>query len=269
MTNTQICVSDLLLLSHQLEVKIEKLQAAGVTYVELLVDGKAWDDTTVCYEKYAPYLLSTGLKFSVHPPAWDTNLTSENKTIREATYLEYCKAIEFAQLIGGKHVVIHPGFCYSPGFDKENAKKRAQELVSRLCMTAKPLDIMLAVENVGYNGSSLFTQDEYIAFVRELDSSAAYLIDTGHAHLNGWNIAELIDKTKDRLCSIHLHDNFADGDTHLPILEGSIKWEPVLTSLREAKTCLPILEYAPGTDLSKVAQSIAFLQQQLGEGVAT
>lgn len=266
MTKENICISDLLLLSENLETKIESLKKIGATYVELLVDGKAWDDTASCYEKYTPYLLESGLKFSIHPPAWDTNLTSENKSIREATYNEYCRAVEFAYAIGGEHVVIHPGFCYSPGFDKNLAQQRAKELVSRLCAVAKPLGITLAIENVGYNGSSLFTQDEYVAFVKELDSSAAYLIDTGHAHLNGWDIPTLIRDTRDRLCSIHLHDNFADGDRHLPIYEGNIDWEPIFAELRQAQLCLPILEYAPGTEFSKLEKSLKLLKEQLNEG---
>ncbi|WP_054025981.1 sugar phosphate isomerase/epimerase family protein [Bacillus sp. FJAT-28004] len=267
MSNDTICISDLILLSETLETKIEALKEMEVNDVELLVDGKAWDDTIQSYANYTPYLRQSGLKFSVHPPAWDTNLSSENKSIREATYVEYCRAIEFTYAIGGKHVVIHPGFCYSPGFDKELAKQRAYELVSLLCKTAEPLGIRLAIENVGYNGSSLFTQKEYVEFVAGLDANAAYLIDTGHAHLNGWDIPELIRATKNRLCSIHLHDNFADGDRHLPIGSGNIDWEPIFAELREVNGCLPILEYAPGTNLEQLKQSMNLVKNKLNAGI--
>jgi len=266
MSNTFICISDLPLLAERLETKIESLKEIGATYVELLVDGGAWDDTQKSYSEHLAYLRRSGLKFSVHPPAWDTNLTSENKAIREATYAEYCRAIEFAYAIGGEHVVIHPGFRYSPAFDNETAKQRAQELVQRLCKTAEPLGIRLAIENVGYHGSSLFMQEEYVAFVADLDASAAYLIDTGHAHLNGWDIPRLIRAAKSRLCSIHLHDNLGDRDSHLPIGRGSIDWDPVLAELRDAPGCLPILEYAPGTSLELLKQSVEFLKKSLDMG---
>lgn len=262
MNNSPLCVSDLILLSSGVEEKLAQLQQAGINYVELLVDGNAWDDTEAAYQRYLPYLQQTGMKYSVHPPAWDTNLTSENKVIREATYAEYLRAIQFASEINASHVVIHPGFCYSPGFNVKIAKQRALELVSRLCEEAKQLNVTLAVENVGYNGSSLFTQQEYVQFVAELDESAAYLIDTGHAHLNGWDIPALIKATKDRLTSIHLHDNFADGDRHLPIGSGSIVWEPIFEALQEAEYCAYILEYAPGTSFEQLHQSIDLLQSK-------
>lgn len=263
METREICVSDLIFLSDSLQDKLEKMIAMNVSYVELLMDGTAWNTAPKCFDQYVNLLQSYGFKYSVHPPAWDTNLTSENKSMSEASYLEYCRSIEFAHAIGSKNVVIHPGFCYSPAFNKIEAQKRAQELVSRLCEVAKQLNITLAIENVGYGGTSLFTKAEYVEFVRGLDKSAAFLIDTGHAHLNGWDIPALIAETADRLCSIHLHDNYADSDTHLPILAGSIEWEPVLAELSKVKSCLPILEFAPHTEMTAVTQAIATLQRSL------
>lgn len=269
MSNQLICVSDLFMLSNNLEEKLEAMKQAGITYVELLVDGNAWNDTEQCYESYLPFLKESGLKFSVHPPAWDTNLTSENKTMREATYVEYLRAIQFASQIQASHVVIHPGFCYSPGFYLETAKQRANEFVHKLCEEAKKLNVTLAIENVGYNGSSLFTQAEYVQFVEQFDEIATYLIDTGHAHLNGWNIPELIADTKHRLSSIHLHDNFADGDHHMPIGSGSINWDPIFAALQDAPNCILILEYAPGTEMEQLARSITLLQNKCNVRIST
>ncbi len=187
------------------------------------------------------------------PPAWDINLTSENKAIREASFSEYKKSIEFAGMIGASHVVIHPGFCFSPVFDRKLAQDRATDYINQLCEVAKPLNVKLVIENVGYNGSSMFTQDEFASFLDSIDETAGYLIDTGHAHLNGWDIPKLIKDTKERLLAIHIHDNSGVADEHLPVGEGTIQWEGIFAAIKELpEHCQLILEYAPMTPLEKL-----------------
>lgn len=259
--NRTISYSDLLLLGGEVEQNVQSLINEGATHIELLLDGRAWDRMETTMERVLPYLKETNLSYTVHPPAWDTNLTSENQAIREASLEEYGKSIRFAHRIGATHVVIHPGFCFSPAFCRQTAMLRAEEAVNRLCGIASPLDVLLAVENVGYHGSSLFTQDEYVLFIERLDDAAVYLVDTGHAHINGWDIPSLLRQTASRLGCVHLHDNFGDADSHLPIGEGSIAWEPIWDALREAPDCQLILEYAPGTKLAKLQEGRHRLSQ--------
>jgi len=259
-----ICYSDLPLLTQDVERNIEALIEHGADQVELLLDGIQWDDMQGKMRSSISVLRKFDVGYSVHPPAWDTNLTSENRTIREATFEEYRKSIEFAHELEADHVVIHPGFAFSPVFDKSIARKRAQEYVHRLNEIAKPLGVKLAVENVGYNGASIFTQEEYCAFLDSFDDNVGYLVDTGHARLNNWNIAEMIRRVGHRLNSVHLHDNSGRGDEHLPIEEGTIEWEPIYAALREVSSdCMLILEYAPGTDLEKLRVGKQLLQQKL------
>jgi sugar phosphate isomerase/epimerase len=258
-----ISYSDLLLLGKPVEENVEALIREGVKHIELLLDGGAWDDMEGTMDRIVPFLLHAGMSYTVHPPAWDTNLTSENKAIRDASFEEYRKSILFAHRIGARHVVIHPGFCFSPAFSKQIAIARAEDAVNRLCRVASPLGIQLAVENVGYHGQSLFTEDEYVQFVLRLDAAAVFLVDTGHAHLNGWNIPALLQKAAPRLSSVHLHDNFGSSDEHLPIGDGSIEWGPIYKVLRSLRDCQLILEYAPGTELTRLRSDAALLLQQL------
>jgi sugar phosphate isomerase/epimerase len=258
-----ISYSDLLLLGKPVEENVETLISEGAKHIELLLDGETWDDSQGTMDRSIPYLLNAGVSYSVHPPAWDTNLSSENQAIRDASFDEYRKSILFAHRIGAKHVVIHPGFCFSPAFSKQTAIARAEDAVNRLCRIASPLGIQLAVENVGYHGNSLFTEDEYVRFVQQLDDSAVYLVDTGHAHLNGWNIPALLQNAAPRLGSVHLHDNFGSSDEHLPIGNGSIEWGPIYEVLSSMRDCQMILEYAPGTDPSRLRSDAALLLQRL------
>lgn len=259
-----ICYSDLALLSNNLLHNIDTLIEHGADKIELLMDGPEWNAMENLFQELAQKLLSIPVGYTIHPPAWDINLTSENYATREVAFSEYKKAIEFAGSIQATHVVIHPGFCFSPVFDKQIAQLRAKEYISELCRIAKPLHVKLAIENVGYNGSSLFTQEEFTNFLADIDETAGFLIDTGHAHLNNWDIPRLINETKDRLLALHLHDNDGKGDTHLVIGDGTIEWDPIFTALREdAPHAELILEYAPNTPLEKLQEGKDLLQSRI------
>lgn len=247
----KICYSDLVLITNEIVENVKKLIQHGADAVELLMDGDKWDEMEALFPALTEQLRALDVAYTVHPPAWDINLTSENKAIREASFLEYKKAVEFAGRIQAHHVVIHPGFCLAPPFDKEVGKRRAKMYIQQLCEIAKPLNVTLAIENVGYSGTSLFTQEEYEHFLDDVDSSAKYLLDIGHANLNGWDIASVIYQVKDRLAGLHVHDNDGHGDQHLPIGEGTVEWASIFEVLRtEQIVCELVLEYAPGTDLS-------------------
>ncbi len=248
-----ICYSDLLLLTNDIEENVDQLISHGADNVEILMDGIKWNLMEEVFDSIAIKLKEKPIGYSVHPPAWDINLTSENKAIRESSYNEYIKAIQFAEKIGAVHVVIHPGFIFSPVFDRKLAQKRAADYINRLCKIAKPLGVKLGIENVGYNGSSIFTEKEFLHFLDDIDETAGYLIDTGHAHLNNWNIPSMIEQVSDRLLALHLHDNSGKADEHLPIGEGTIEWDSIFRSiLSNNNESQLILEYAPGTDLKKL-----------------
>ncbi|GLY09239.1 sugar phosphate isomerase/epimerase family protein [Pseudobacillus badius] len=259
-----ICYSDLAVLSHGLFDTIDELINYGADKIELLMDGPKWDQMEDLFLELAPRLKSLPVRYTIHPPAWDINLTSENRATRETAFSEYKKAIQFAGLIGASHVVIHPGFCFSPVFNKQTAQQRAADSIHHLCQIAKPLNVKLAIENVGYNGSSLFTQEEYTSFLDGIDEAAGFLIDTGHAHLNKWDIPRLVKETRERLLALHIHDNDGTGDDHLSIGEGTIEWKPVFAAINEyAPQCELILEYAPNTPLEKLRESKDLLRREV------
>ncbi|TQR18666.1 sugar phosphate isomerase/epimerase family protein [Psychrobacillus vulpis] len=259
-----ISYSDLVLLSKDIIENVKDLIQHGADKIELLMDGQEWNEMEGRFQELASQLQSFPVTYTIHPPAWDINLTSENLATRETAFSEYKKSIQFAGMIGASHVVIHPGFCFSPVFNKQTAQQRATEYINELCKIAKELGVKLAIENVGYNGSSIFTQNEYTNFLNNVDETAGFLIDTGHAHLNNWNIRQLIKDTKDRLLVLHIHDNDGTGDHHLPIGEGTIEWEEIFAAINEyAPNCEFILEYAPNTPLEKLHEGKALLQKEI------
>jgi sugar phosphate isomerase/epimerase len=260
----KIFYSELILLGKPVLQNVKALKQYGGNNIELMLDGAGWDNVDGLWDQLALDLPKTGAVFSVHPAAWDTNLTSPVKALREAALQLHKDTIRFAKKIGAAQVVLHPGFAYSPAFDKKQARIWAAEATEQLIAAAKPLGIRLAFENVGYHGASIYDFDEYCHALNGLDDTVGYLVDTGHAHINGWDVAAMIDRVQDRLYGIHLHDNGGDADQHLPIYEGNLNWPEIFESIRRIpRDCDLILEYTPGTPLERLARGRDILMEKL------
>ncbi|MBO4837370.1 MAG: sugar phosphate isomerase/epimerase [Clostridia bacterium] len=259
----KISYSELILLNNGVLENVDRLAALGATRVELMMDAAGWDAWQADYSKLIPELKKRPIHYSVHPAAWDINLTAEMKILRDAALEHHFSALRFTAELGANQMVLHPGFAYSPCFSKATARKRAQEAGCRLAEEAKKLGVRLAWENVGYNGASIYTYEEYKHSLDNMDDSISYLIDIGHAHVNGWNVPQLIRDLKGRLAGLHIHDNNGKGDQHLPIACGNQNWDELAAAMREIQDpdCEFILEYAPGLPLDYLAKGTEFLKQ--------
>jgi sugar phosphate isomerase/epimerase len=261
----KIIFSELILLGKPVLQNVKTLMECGSKNIELMCDGIGWNNTDGLWDKLAAELPKTGADFSVHPAAWDTNLTSPVKEIRETTLKLHKDTIVFAKKIGAKQVVLHPGFNYSPAFEKKQAKIWAREATAELIEFSKPLGIALAFENVGYHGASIYTFDEFCTALDGFDDTVGYLVDTGHANVNGWDVPALIDRLKDRLYGIHIHDNMGDADSHLPIYSGNLNWEKIFKVMRNiTRECDFILEYAPVIPVEKLKEGLNILSKNIG-----
>ena len=88
-------------------------------------------------------------------------------------------------------------------------------------------------------------------------------MDTGHAHVNHWDVPALIDRLKDRLFGIHIHDNKAGADSHLPMYEGSLNWPAIFRAILNIPgDCDLVLEYAPGTPLYRLDEGRRILEKE-------
>ncbi|MBY0596429.1 sugar phosphate isomerase/epimerase family protein [Bacillus bingmayongensis] len=253
----QIDYSDLLLFPASIEEKIPMFMEQEADYIELLLDGSEWYDLASIYQEKVVSLKNLNVTYAIHPPAWGVNLAIENKELRNAALKQHITALHFAHNIDAHYFVVHPGFYVSPLFHLHTAQELATEAVYTLYKEAKELGIKLVIENVGYNGTSLFTEQEYISFVDQFDPNIiGYVLDTGHAYLNNWNIPNVIEQTSSRLWTMHLNDNHGVEDEHLPIGNGSINWEPIFSALHKQPQ-LPsyfLLEYGFDVNIKKLRE---------------
>lgn len=264
LNNMKIVYSDLCLLGGDCIENVSTLVDHGADCVELMMDGGWWDGYQTRKVKLASELGSLPVSYTLHSPCWDINLSSENQYIREASLKSALDAVEFAQMLGCSHLVVHPGFCQATCFDKAKGKELTLQALDVICRRARESGVLLAVENVGYNGSSLYTQQEFVHLLDEIGKEAMYLIDTGHAILNKWDVPAVIKQLSGRLCGLHLHDNNGVSDTHQPVQEGVIDWSAVLDETAKLSSgCSLVLEYNIGIPPERLGQAKVWLENEL------
>ena len=252
--NVKIGYSELILLDRPVEENVAQLVEAGADSIELMMDASGWDSFEEDYGSLADRLRATGLTFTVHPAAWDMNLTAEMHILREAAYRHHQQALAFTARLGAEQMVLHPGYSM---FNKKRARELAHRVLCDLAQQAAACSVRLAFENIGDPTATLYTQEAFCHALDEIGPTVGYLLDIGHANMNGWNIPEVIRSLGNRLLGLHLHDNLGVVDDHLPVGQGAIQWEPIWAAAAGCctDTCHWILEYAPGTPLHWLAQT--------------
>jgi sugar phosphate isomerase/epimerase len=263
----EVYYSELCLLGQDVFQNVHMLASQGTSLIELMMDGTGWSTLLPHIEETAAALRALpvkGIGYSVHAPVWDANLAGENTWLRTGALEALKEAVRFCRLLEAVHLVVHPGVCHAVSFDKAAARRRALDLLHQLAAYNRLFGVRLLMENVGTSATSLFREDEYSSFLDGFPPECGYIIDVGHANINGWDIPNLIRRTGDRLYALHLHDNHGTEDSHLPIGEGTVNWETLFTVLRGmTRRPVLVLEYNTGTPLEKLAEGKKILEEAL------
>lgn len=263
----RIGYSDLPLLWKSPDSNIDILADNRAETVELFMDGPCWGDNIMEWKNELKFRAEeSGVLLSLHPPTVNMDLSCDSIYLRLFAINEHIKIIQLASELKAEYVVIHPGFCCHPVCRRGEAKERSLDSLERLITVAGELEVKLAVENVGSNGSSdLFTLEEYLEFLGQLNSDTVVsLLDVGHAFLNRWPLGEAIKRLGTRLYSLHLHDNDGIKDRHLPLGKGILPWGEVWDSIRQAGGVKHlILEYAPGNSMGDLIKGRQLVKREM------
>ena len=163
--------------------------------------------------------------------------------------------VELAHIIGATEIVLH---MYLPFKDFQN-KPESKEVFYRQVLRSldelepfcKERKVRICIENLFEAPGELQLEQFDLLFARYPKEFLGFCLDTGHANLV-WGdsfIEVLAERYKDRLFSIHMHDNkgWGDepgcGDAHRLPGEGNIDWKRLMGVLRTSVYELPwILE---------------------------
>lgn len=111
----------------------------------------------------------------------------------------------------------------------------AVETYKRLCDWAGEADITVTIETAVSEWYDLTLYPErMLTFCDEVGATnLGICVDSGHCHLNGLNVADVIRICGTRMAETHFHDNYGERDEHNPVGEGTVDWPSVIQALRD------------------------------------
>ena len=199
-------------------------------------------------------------RFSIHGPCVAVNLADPNDT----AYLDvYDKTFAYAQKINAAFVVVHSNEAWRMGGEKLAVQELVYGRIEKLLKLAEKYGVTVALENVGLRttGTLLFDYEEYLGLFKRFPQAAA-LLDTGHAHVNGWKLPDVLRDLNSKLVGVHIHDNDGTRDAHLPVGSGNIYWAEYFVALKKyAPQATQVCEYAAINQYGMVTESLAKLEE--------
>jgi sugar phosphate isomerase/epimerase len=189
-------------------------------------------------EKLAEKSRELGIVYEqCHMPYY--NFTSSAGGVNEATELLVERSIAVASMLGAKWIVSHPATAFAK-FDMVRASKEENLRYFSRCMElGQRHGIGIAIENMadfpgqGYRRSYCATVEELCDLVDSLGRETGICWDFGHANLVYHDQVPCLEYLGRRLKATHVHDNHGQGDEHLPLFFGNIKWTPLMRKLVE------------------------------------
>ena len=149
---------------------------------------------------------------------------------------EIKRALEMAELMPFRYLVLHLGLNQEE-FDQRKLDA-AFSALEHLRIFAKERGVRILLENVP---NELSTPPQLVDFIRYTHLDVGVCFDIGHAHLAG-GVQAAFNVVKEKIASVHMHDNHSVKDEHLMPFEGEIDWNAAVRDLHSLEGCPTILE---------------------------
>lgn len=176
---------------------------------------------------------TTDLKITMHLPFSDMNLAGLNNGIRNEVLRQMYHCLELGSDIVDL-AVVHLGYLSPYGSQMpEKAWRVHIGSIQSVCDIAAECSITIAVENMP-EMAKIFGKypDEMLRTIEEVNrDNVGMTLDVGHANTVGV-VDEFLEKCKDQILHVHIHDNHGQWDEHLPLGQGNVQWKKVMESLK-------------------------------------
>ncbi len=196
-----------------------------------------WKEDIYCSLEYA---IKHGVEFLYGhlPYNFPKDFTSENKKEFDNRFY---KAIDAAAFAGLKYAVMHAYTIPIPldEYDEETEQRKAVEMLSPYYDYADKLNCEIVIENMrnplpGQRVKRYLSDFDELIRLCDVLGNRGICLDTGHAHTVGEDTEDNIASLGSKLKMLHINDNFAAGDDHLPPFYGTIDWISVMHGIRKA-----------------------------------
>lgn len=205
---------------------------------------------------------------SVHGPFQRMDLSNPEKDFTPMLKA-YIWTFGLCKKFGAKDIVCHPYDGARPADDTpeklEKAKRCSLERILILNEVAKQYGVTLLVENMPEKNGMLDQKSFLDLFAPRKELN--FLIDTGHAMLQNWDMEHAFAILGDRIKAYHVHDNFGDADSHLPVGKGGFDWDVFFKGYCEhTPNASLVCEYNVGYNMAEVLDSIEWIRKKIVSG---
>ena len=155
---------------------------------------------------------------------------SDPERIRRVDAVDEVKrALEVAETIPFRYLVQHMATSRQAA-DPRNLDAAFSSL-EHLLLFAKQRGVTVAIENTP---NEFCSAESLVQFVKQTRlNDLRFCFDIGHAHI-GEGVAQAFEPMRDRVVTVHVHDNHGEKDEHLLPYEGTIDWDSALGALASA-----------------------------------
>ena len=222
-------ISSHVAVNHRLTTAwLGRVETAGIAGVEIFCAMQHLDwRNRQQVEELGHFFRDSELKLhSLHSPIYNdeiwgrsgpdshVNITLRNKAERIRWVDEIKRVLEIAEVVPFGYMIQHLG-------DKdqefrEEAFEAAYNSLEELCLFARQRGVEILLENIP-NDLSTASRLKYFNEFTHLNMN--FVFDTGHAHL-GAGVEHEFNIMRDRVRSLHVHDN--DGKTDLHLFPGGL-----------------------------------------------
>ncbi len=161
-------------------------------------------------------------------------LCSTNETVRRDSVQYIKSAIDNALRVRSPSVSLCAGMALF-GTDLDEAWAQLRRSIEELLDYTEDTNLKLLIEPAHRVESNLIlTVTDALRMIQDVKSlRLGVLLDTGHAHVNGEDLAQDVRALKDVPFHIHIDDNNGDSDAHMIPGAGTIDFGPFAAALRE------------------------------------
>jgi len=191
---------------------------------------------------------------------------SDPERIRRVDAMDEVKrALEVAETIPFRYLIQHMATSRQPADPR--TLDAAFSSLEHLVLFAKQRGVVIAIENT----PNEFGSPESLAqFVKETRlNDLRFCFDLGHAHI-GEGVPAGFELMRDRIVTVHVHDNHGESDEHLLPFDGTIDWDSALGALSGAPQSpalvLELKERSPGVpSLDQIRTAFDKIERHLDE----
>ncbi len=163
-------------------------------------------------------------------------LCSANEAVRRDSVRYVEDAIDNALVLGARSVSLCAGMTLF-GESVERGWAQLRSSLNELLEYTDRTDLLLLIEPAHRAESTLIlTVADGLRMIGEIGSPRLGIcLDTGHANVNGEDLAQVVDSLKGVPVHIHIDDNNGDNDAHMIPGDGSIDFGPFVQALERTK----------------------------------